>query len=512
MRLKNALRGLVRSPGRLSVWGLYAVWLVFSVYQRVAYRAHGGKPELFAVAEPLASIAAFAFLFLCAELLRRGAVGRLAAFASRADARFLTAGRFSPRNVALWLQLRSSFTVIVRSLFLIVLYSVVLNRAGNAAALAFSMAGGAAILGALPIVGLAAGVRFREAASRAFFIVELLSGAAVAGLALAFLRASGVFASLPAHVVQLRFGSAVNALVTGHAIALSLLLFCVAFLIVLAYASAGDLYPELYAASVRTFDHGGRARAFAQGKATDRYALHAADRSDTRLSGAWIILWKEWLGFRRSKTARFSVGATFFICLAAGVVGVFLRFGRIDATVLAGFIGPVASLVVVFTLMTSVSLATDLRKPLWWLGPDPLRVRLYAWVLSTTWRMSATALAAALTFAIAAARADIFGAVLPLALVVPITLRAIGLATYAVLPIPADQRGPLALLRMLIAIALILPASVAAVAAFIFLHSTAAAMFAAFVVLVLQDGGLIEFASWRMNGAGWSFARAEQAG
>ncbi|MDQ6930215.1 MAG: putative ABC exporter domain-containing protein [Candidatus Eremiobacteraeota bacterium] len=511
MRLKNAARELMRSPARLSVWVLYAMWVCFSVYQRVAYRPHGGKPALFNIAEPLASIAAFAFLFICAEVLRRGAGGQLGAFASRADARFLTSGHLNPRSVALWLQVRSSFTVIVRSLFLIVLYSLVLNRAGNAAALAFTMACGAAIVGALPIVGLAAGVRFGIAVSRTLVAVEFLSGASVAVLALAFLSVPGAFGRLPAIAVRTRLGEAANALVTGEGLALALLLFSVVFLVILAYASAGDLYPELYAASVNSFQRRGRTRAFGRGRAAQEYALIGTDRSDTRLSGAWIILWKEWLGFRRSKYIRLSVGVSFLICLAAGVAGVFLRLGRIDESVLAGLMGPAISIVVIFTLMTSVSLAADLRKPLWWLGPDPLRVRLYAWVLSTTWRMSATTLTAACVFALGSASARVLVVVVPLALVVPVTLRAIGLATYAILPIPADQRGPLALLRMLIAVALILPAAIAAAAAFIFLHSAAAAMFAAFAVLVLQDVGLIEFASWRMNGAGWSFALAEQA-
>ncbi|MDP9025176.1 MAG: hypothetical protein M3N13_07375, partial [Candidatus Eremiobacteraeota bacterium] len=83
---RNFIRRLVTQPGRLAMYAVVAVYFGVMMYVRTQSRAlgtHAGVPE------PLASAIGFGALAFTASGFMAAAFGRVAAFSSLADARFL---------------------------------------------------------------------------------------------------------------------------------------------------------------------------------------------------------------------------------------------------------------------------------------------------------------------------------------------------------------------------------------------------------------------------------------
>ncbi|MFN2527770.1 MAG: putative ABC exporter domain-containing protein [Candidatus Baltobacteraceae bacterium] len=512
MRMRNTIRGVMRSPGRAAVWLLYIIWFGAVIVLRFVKNTYPSPKDAghFGIGEPVASIVAFGFIFACAFMLLRAGGGAVGAFASKADARFLTSSHLNPRHVAIWLQLRNSFGSILRFLYLIILYTMIFNTAGTMSGMTFSMAFGAAFAGSLAIPGLAASKRFGSAFAGVVTSVAILAAVAALGLALAFVRGRPQLVAIPLSLEHLRLGAVVSAMLSGGTGPLLALFLATVALIVAAYFCALDLYPELYEASLSSFQRASRRRGFGRGRITEQYQVRNVGATRTVLSGGWMIIWKEWLGFRRGRNARITIAASVFFILGAGVAGRVLET-KTTEPLLFGLAGPAVTLAILLITMTAISLASDLRKPIWWLGPDALRIRLYAWVVSITWRMSTVVFFAASAYALMAGKIGFIPWLLVLAVLMPLMLRAVSLATYAILPAPADQRGPLAMLRVFITLTLFLPPAIVYLAALFLFHNVAGELFSLLLVCVLQIGALIEFASWRMNGTGSSFALAEQS-
>jgi len=511
MRIRNTIRGVVRSPGRAGVWLLYIIWCGAVIVLRFVKNAYPSPRDArhFGIGEPAASIVAFGFIFACAFMLLRAGGGQVGAFASKADARFLTSSHLNPRHVAIWLQLRNSLGSILRFLYLIILYTMIFNTAGTLSGMTFSMAFGAAFAGSLAIPGLAVNKRFGAAFTWALICVAILASAGVLGLALAFVHAPAQLAAIPLLLEHLRLGAIVSAMLAGAAGPLLALFLATVVLIVAAYFCALDLYPELYEASLSS-QPASRRRGFGRGRTTEEYQVHNVGASRTLLAGGWTLIWKEWLGFRRGRSGRITIVASALFILGAGVAGRMFGTKTTDA-LLIGLAGPAFTVAILLMTMTAISLASDLRKPIWWLGPDALRIRLYAWIVSITWRMSAIVFFASSAYALMVGRTSFILWLLMLAVLMPLMLRAVSLATYAILPAPADQRGPLAMLRVFITLTMFLPPVIGYFAAMLLFHNFYAEMTALLLVSLLQIGALIEFASWRMNGSGSSFALAEQS-
>ncbi|MBC5816274.1 MAG: hypothetical protein GIW97_07005, partial [Candidatus Eremiobacteraeota bacterium] len=363
----------------------------------------------------------------------------------------------------------------------------------------------------LAIPGVAAAKRFGAPFTWSVTFVAILAAAGAFGVALAFMHPPGALAGVPVFLERLHLGAIVSGMLTGASAPLLGLFLATVALIVGAYYCALDLYPELYEASLSSFEHASRLRAFGRGRSTEKYQLRSTGASHTALSGGWTIVWKEWLGFRRSPSSRFTVVVSVLFIVAAGVAGRMLGAMKEPEALFIGVALPAFTMSILVMMMTTVSLASDLRKPIWWLGPDTLRMRLYAWIVSITWRMSAILFFALAAYAVISASVLRVPWFLALAVLMPLTLRAVSLATYAILPAPADQRGPLAILRVFIMLAMFLPPAIAYFAAAFLLRNLGAEIAALLLVSVLQIAGLVEFASWRMNGAGSSFALAEQS-
>ena len=510
-QIVNRIRRLVRQPGRVAV---YAVAICYFAAVAI-FRAHG-KSALPAswIAEPYASAIFFAYIVLLGVLMYGAASGIVGAFSSGADARFLTSSRISERLIVVWLQLRRSALTIVRMVLTLLLYSA-FSGSGALRGIGLAIVGGALVntASAVPMLKLRAIVGTRTAQSVAGAV------AAIGMLPMAIVITSLVAPNLtPAArgIEHLGAGAAFNALFVGNRIALIGLYGFAALLVALSFGCGSGLIADLYSASMKTLEYRDRMRrgggaAFTMEHTYERRGVNGLRFVFDSLRGPWTVAWKEWIAFARSASMQrlFALGI-----LACGVGGAV--FGSIaaqssdpllEAYMMANFTLP---LFLVFVAMGSaIGLATDLRKPLWWMGPDPLWMRLFAWMAGTSWRL-ALCIAVGLAAWSIAMRAPLMVAVsAPLAIATVLYLRGVGLAVYAVFPSNIDQRGPLAMIRALLTYMIAAPPAIAGGFTVLFFHSAVAGIGTGVGVSLLETALLVCFASARIAGRGVAFAQAE---
>jgi len=457
----------------------------------------------------------FAYLTLLGVMAYGAASGLTGAFASSADARFLTGSALPERLVVVWLQLRRSAATIGRMLFTIVLYAFIFAGSGTVSGIGLATLGGTLVASAeaVPMLRLRAAAGTRTAQSLAAFIT-------VAGVVPMLMLLSALIGESSAAAAIQRFGAGVafNDLFDGNTIALVALYACGAALIALSYVLGGGLYPDLYAASLRMSAFREKHKRGASAMFTMEHAYRhrphgAAAQGVARvLTGPWTIAWKEWMAFVRSPSMQRAFWFGVAACAACGAL-----FGTIAArsndplAESITFASIASQMVVIFAAMSSaIGLAGDLRKPLWWIGPDPLWARLFAWTAGTSWRFAACMCAAVTGWAIAVRSPAIALGGVPLAIAAVLYLRAVGLALYALFPSTIDQRGPLAMFRALLTYALAAPPAVAgAVIGHVF-QSAAGGVTAGIAASLIETLLLIAFASAQIEGRGIAFAQAEQ--
>ncbi|MDP9024284.1 MAG: hypothetical protein M3N13_02765, partial [Candidatus Eremiobacteraeota bacterium] len=164
---------------------------------------------------------------------------------------------------------------------------------------------------------------------------------------------------------------------------------------------------------------------------------------------------------------------------------------------------------VFFSLGASVALSQDLGKPLWWISASPLRHRLYVWTLSTSWRSILVVAVASVAWSVTIANIRLAAISLPLAAVAVLFVRSSGLILYAIFPSKIDQRGPVAMLRVLACYVLMAPAVGLGIVTGLLARSAGAGIGAAVACAVVEAFGLIELSSLRIASSGTGTARAE---
>lgn len=510
-QIANRFRLVVRQPGRLAMYLFAAAYLVFLVYAR-SHTRHAAFAEF---GEPFSSAAFFAFVALTGVWAWGAASGIVHAFSSRADARFLAGSALSQRTVVTWLQLRRSALGLIRGFFSVVLYSIFYGRSTSGILLA--VLGGTLLLTAtvIPMLKLRATIGQRSAQA---------VGAAViaAGLLPLVILMSSLLdpRTTPwANAIErLNLGGAVNALAPGDPKALALLYLAAAAFLCVSFACGSDLYPELYAATLRMASFSARSRrpgaAFVSERLYARSSPSAVPAPTLPwLRGAWTVAWKEWIAFIRSSSLRRTFVLGLIGSLAAGIV-----LGRIAMTskdslvfsvALAGSAGNMLVILVVF--MSSVGLASDLQKPMWWMGPDSLWMRLFAWTAATSWRLASCIAMAIAAWAATLRHPQMAAAAALLAVAGVFYLRANGLALYALFPSTFDQRGPMGFVRLLLTYALALPPVLAGIAVTLTSHRPVAGAAVAAAIAMGEALLMITFAASRIAGRGATFSQAEAA-
>ncbi len=399
-------------------------------------------------------------------------------------------------------------------LFTIVIYVLIFAGSGTVAGISAATLGGTIVATAIavPMLKLRAVIGVRTTQSLAAAIAAL-------GIMPMLILFSSILnpTALALAIQSFGAGYALNALLTGNALALLALYACGAALIVFTYLSGTDLYPELFAASMRVLAFRERAK---RGPGTAFTMEHAyKDRNlggpwrmiFEPMSGPWTIAWKEWIAFLRSPSLQRTFWFGVVACSASGAL-----FGAVAARSHApleeslSFASVASNMIVIFVAMGSaIGLAADLRKPLWWLGPDPLWKRLFAWTVSTSWRLGICICFGVLGWSIAMHALVVALAGIPLSIAAVLYLRAVGLALYALFPSTIDQRGPLAFIRAMFTYMLAAPPAVAGILTGVLFHTLPGGIAAGIAVSGLETLLLVAFASQRIAGRGVAFAQAE---
>lgn len=509
-QIVNWISTVVRQPGRTILYIVVIGYFVFSALMRA--RANVAMPML-KTPEPYASILMFAYITFLGIVCYGAASGIVGAFSSIADARFLTGSRISERTVVVWLQLRRSGVAILRTIFTLVLYALIFSVSGTFAGIGLAIVGGTLLTTAtaIPMLKLRSVGGTRTAQSVAGVIVVL------GILPMMILLCSLIAPSLHREATLLErtgAGEAFNALFNGNAFAL-ISLYVIAFaLLALSFALGTGLYPELYASSLRLIAF--REKQLRGGGAAfvmeHTYERRGASRLPfDRLAGPWTIAWKEWVAFMRSPSMQriFLLGAV--ACgVCGGVFGTLVARSDHPYEMTISLATSAASMVVVFVAMGSaIGLGNDLRKPLWWVGPDPLWMRLVAWIAGTSWRL-AVCLAIGLTaWSIAMHQPAVALAGIPIAVATVLYLRAVGLVLYAMFPSSVDQRGPLAMVRALLTYAFAAPPLIIGSIFGGLVRSVEAGLAVGILASIAETLVMVAFASSRIAGRGVAFAQAE---
>lgn len=503
----NRMRRLLRDPARLAIYTLVIAYFIFMglIRSRNGHAVHAHP-----VGEPYASAALFTYAALLAFIAYSGTSGFLGSFASAADAHFLAGSHISQRFVVAWLQLRRSSRAIGRMLFTIVLYVLIFYRTGTFSGIGLGILGGTLLATAISVPAL----KLRNVFGVRFARTIAAICAVIAGIPALILFASLLVPISAADTIErIGAGAAFNALLQANPFALGALYGASVLLFGAAYAAGRDLYPDLYAASLkltafREKSRRGGSAMFAMDHTYERGNGRAQGRG---LNGAWSIAWKEWIGFARSPSMKRVFWLGLAGCVAAGIIAGRVVARSSDPLGDAVAIGSMAvNMVVIFVAMGSaIALAADLRKPLWWIGGDPLWLRLFAWVCGTSWRLAVCIGAGVLAWGIAMHQYAVAAAGVPVTIAGVVYLRSVGLAIYSLFPSSVDQRGPLSIVRALITYLLAAPPIVAAIVAAVLLKSPAIGTAAGIALSLLEALALVAFASARITGRGFAFVEAE---
>jgi hypothetical protein len=203
-----------------------------------------------------------------------------------------------------------------------------------------------------------------------------------------------------------------------------------------------------------------------------------------------------------------------FVCACVGgLFGHVVASSQNEVEEALGLAYMAGNMIVIFVAMGSaIGLSTDISKPLWWMGRDPLWLRLVAWTAATSWRLAACVGIGIAAWAAVLHASVIAAAGIPVALTVVLHLRAVGLVIYSIFPSTIDQRGPLAIVRaMLTYLFAAPPAIVGTVLLIVHPADPVWAIAGGVACSLLETLLLIAFASKRIGGQGVAFARAEAA-
>lgn len=498
-RLRNFFIASRRQPSRLILWVAAAALIGFFSYMRAA-RSRGGALQV-RLEDPFSSIVGFGAIVAFGVIFGTGANGSVGTFYDAADARYLTMSALSQPLIVLWLQLRNSVLTLLRLGFAMIMYVIFFAR-GNSSGAFVGLTGGLLLATMIPLPAFELGRHTRkEMVSGVGFTIAAASFACAAllGLGFVFPQLHSVVQTLEAFPV----GKAATLLWAGDATALLWVYGSAAILLLAGVAGARDVYPELYAAALKT---GGSRRRF--------IALHRPERgrktahsSGTKASGVWTYFWKERITVSRAPALRIM----FFIELTIGLLGGAIAgvVGKNSPGILGGMITAIGASLIILLAVSGTSLARDVSKPIWWMGAGSTVMKIAAWCWATSLDTTIVFAGGLSVMSLTSHVAAIAEIGLPAALLLPPLIRAVGVVTYTFFPSAIDQRGPIAALRILVIYLCFAPPIAAGIGAGFYTRSAFAGLAAAFAVFALEGAACIAIASKKLEGRGAEYAVAE---
>jgi hypothetical protein len=480
-RAANFFKGVVRQPGRMVLWGFFALWVVFGIWRRA--RGYVPPPASLHAASIVGSVVlAVGGALLWAQTRRRN----LRIFTDPVDVFFVSRSTISDRALVAWALLRQSARAGVMPIAVMLSF-------------AFSYTHGSPVNTVLALAGIS--MLFQIAGSATFFAArKYRREVAAAGL---FVTAAALFELFVALARgSTPVGAFALALWNGSGTALAVLYLTIAAVFAVATFGARDFIPEAYGAArlVATFAERRRT-----GSAVSRLAGKASSRSSgTRLRGAWVELWKQAAFLRRRN------GRTIALAGLGAAVAMGALCGVASQTQAIAVAAPAVFLAFVWLTFRATSLSEDVSKPLWWLGKASTVEKLGAWCLAGSMWWSAWFCVALAAYSAASRNpAALALGVLP-AVVVPFSLRAVGVLSYALFPSASDQRGPAAMVRMLVAYVAIAVATVTGTLCAIIGLPVWAAVLGAMLASALEGATSLALASALLERRGIALAWAER--
>jgi len=500
--LRHQFAAIARSPLRLTIWIPYALSIAYLVYMRSA--GQRGVTALGFGLRPHDATAVGGLAFgLLGITVALAASGRVAAFRSPAEAVLVCNAGISPRVVAVWLQCRR--LVASSGRYVGTLAYVFLIFAPRHVGFATAVRGMLATLFAIAVQMSAELPVFLVARGRLRLPVRAL-GFALAAIGFSF-AALGFFGRERFEPIVRRIGidpgRVVHAVLAGDFAAIAAFGMLLVLSAVTIATLGGDALPELYAVTQR-------AALSTRGREHDDGARFASRRSRNGVRvppGAFAVIWKDWIGFKRGRSIvwLWISGCVFWLACGVGV-GLIDQYYH-DTALVITLVG-LTGLLLIFGTPSSAAIviASDLGKPLFWLSSAPLRSRIAAWTFARTWR-------GAIAIALGPIAAGVVLGDVRLMLIAPPSifatfwaLQALGVGLYAVFPNPLDARGPMMFVRILATLAFALPAALAGIAVAIWAGSDMLAIMSASGTFALEGYVVLELASLRFAEGGATLA------
>ncbi len=462
----HKFKHVLQQPARLTLWIIFIIWFGAFLITRMQRGADGQYALL--IPDGARLFYAFVpavFAGILGLQIYSGSRRPPAAFAYPADARFLFGSRLSHAVVVLWLQLREAAFQGIR--VFLGLFFLSWNFAATTGGFFF------ASVALLSSYVICFGIRlpvFLAQRRMPGLPLSWLGAALVAGAALSVFYPIGLAVAsgnmdlgfIAAHTFVFPPGTWVVQSLTGSVPATCVLVVLAAVTIAAGSAAAADAYPELWEASARKYAR--RALAASGRGLWNREAWRGLEdpdherpplalesvpsvRGDRAPSGALIVLWREWIGLQRTAGGLrwpilWVVGASLF-----GYLGGLAAQGRSLTDVLVPLVA-IVNIVIIIGSQSTVSLGSELRRPIFWLGDSRLRDRVLAWIAGTTLRIGPPLCAAAIMAGVGIGSWPVIAAAGPVVIIGLFLVQSIGVASYVALPGRNDMRGPGFMLRI----------------------------------------------------------------
>jgi len=492
---KNNVLRIMRSPLRLTLWVFYVGFLLIAGFLRLRAPAQYPTPSSF-LSSPLACAFGGVYLAALGACVAYHALGNVKAFRSRGEALLFSNAGLSSRTIALWLQTCKLLSLATRWIWTIALNFIIFSphhvQRGELLRGFTASIAGAALLIAIEIPAFLLGRMRLGRLLAAGGVITAIIGAAYMLLGLAAAEGNRTDAAIVA-ALPLQPGTAVIAFLHGPPAALATFIL-LPFLVSLALVPlSADAVPELYDASIRLFE------VFKRNRSATLGAVFEHDRTKRKQgwvpAGAFVLLWKEWLAFRRRRLAWLLWSAMFTLAVGMGACMASLAHNTHHEADGWALLSLVAAFVFLVPLFASIGLADDVRKPLFWMTTRSLRAALFIWACARSWRgaiiVDATLWIAAINMG------DTRAALLlpPAGAILWFSLNAMGILIYALFPNRFDEHGPIFLLRMLAAIALLAPCITLMLIAASLHQNAEAVIFYACLTLMLEALASLEVAA-----------------
>ncbi len=480
---------ILRSPGRLSLWLLFAIAFAINVAARYLVSPHVAH----AVGPMGGGYSRLAVSVLFAGLGFSLIAGRPACLRDRAEALLLARNRGSQRIVIAYLALRWIPLSFGRQILGFAFLLVNAFPYGSPAALTRNLLFTIAILIALAAFALP------RAVARGFAVIGYqIAGAIIAAVAvLGTIPAEDpIVRSLPfVHAIRERipydFPNALTVTASGDVRPIFAMIALAATAVALFVATSGDAYPELYAVAEARLAASARRRGRTSKETTvARRAIASHVRAPR---GLLAIVWKGAIeAWRQPHALWFVLGA-----LAAGAVTAYLT--QTSPSVAPSATMLILQLIVLDGVARPSDFVREFRLPLFRLSAQPLLARLAMLALAHSF----SKIVLIWCFAGGLFAFDRSRVAIGLLAGAPVFLYLVSSASFALIalfPSPVDRRGPVLMLRYIAILIALLPPATAAVVIDLVLHLPIIAAFAAAGVALFEALALVALAAWRIDG------------